>query len=76
MIAAEIVLILTFAYLLCGLAVGIPFVVWGVDQVDESAHGAPLGFRLLILPGTVALWPALAAQWLRAVRQPSKGAHG
>lgn len=30
-----------------------------IDELDPSARGASLGFRLLILPGVVALWPLL-----------------
>ena len=41
------------------------FVVWGVQRLDPAAQGAPWGFRLLIAPGAVALWPWLALRWLR-----------
>ncbi len=63
---ADLVLLAALGYVLCGLALGIPFVMRGVDRVDPAAAGASLGFRLLILPGTVALWPFMAANWLRA----------
>ena len=72
MIVAEVILFSAFAYGLCGLAVGVPFVLSGVDRVDEAARGAPLGFRLLILPGTVALWPLMATKWIKA---PRSGGH-
>jgi hypothetical protein len=67
-IVAEVILLMALAYVLCGLAVGVPFVLSGVDRVDEAARGAPLGFRLLILPGTVALWPLMATKWIKALR--------
>lgn len=66
MMFAETVLWVLLAYLICGLVVGVPFVLGGVDRVDEAARGASFGFRLLILPGTVALWPLMAAKWIRA----------
>ncbi len=72
MVVAEVILFGAFVYALCGLAVGVPFVLRGVDRVDEAARGAPVGFRLLILPGTVALWPLMAAKWIHATRP---GAH-
>ena len=72
MIVAEVILLIALAYVLCGLAVGVPFVLRGVDRVDASAHGASLGFRLLILPGTVALWPLVATKWIKA---PRAGGH-
>jgi hypothetical protein len=65
-IVAEVILLILLAYLSCGLAVGVPFILRGVDRVDEAARGSSLGFRLLILPGTVALWPLMALKWIRA----------
>ena len=52
-------------YALLGLVFAVPFVVFGVARVDAAARGASLGFRLLILPGVVALWPLLAQRWYR-----------
>ena len=68
MVIAQTTLGILFVYLACGLAVGVPFVLRGVDRVDASAQGASLGFRLLILPGTVALWPLLVKKWIRALK--------
>jgi hypothetical protein len=70
-IVAEVILFVWLAYSVCGLAVGVPFVLRGVDHVDASARGAFIGFRLLILPGTVALWPLIAAKWIKA-RTPER----
>jgi hypothetical protein len=67
-IVAEVILLIILAYLACGLAVGVPFILRGVDRVDEAAWGSSLGFRLLILPGTVALWPLMAMKWARTFR--------
>ena len=72
MIVAEVTLLIALAYVLCGLAVGVPFVLRGVDRIDEAARGATVAFRLLILPGTVALWPLMAAKWIKA---PRSGGH-
>ena len=68
MIVAEVILYICLVYSLCGLAVAVPFVLRGVDRVDASAKGASIGFRLIILPGMVALWPLMAAKWIRARR--------
>lgn len=70
MLVAEYVLWACAFYLLIGLAVGLPFVWRGVDKVDAAAHGAPATFRLLILPGCVALWPWIFRLW----RHAQKGA--
>ena len=72
MIVAEVLLLIALAYVLCGLAVGVPFVLCGVERVDEAARGASFGFRLLILPGTIALWPLMATKWIKA---PRSGGH-
>jgi hypothetical protein len=72
MIVAEVILLISLSYLLGGLAVAVPFVLRGVDSVDETARGASIGFRLLILPGTVALWPLMATKWIKA---PRSGGH-
>jgi hypothetical protein len=71
-IVAEVILLIALAYMLCGLAVGVPFVLKGVDRVDEASRGASLGFRLFILPSTVALWPLMATKWIKA---PRSGGH-
>ena len=62
----QIILWLFAAYLGAGLAVGVPFVVRGISRVDHSAHDAPWSFRLIILPGTVALWPLVLHTWRTA----------
>ncbi len=51
-------------YLGVGVVFGIPFVWRGVHRIDPAAPGSTWGFRLLILPGVVALWPVLALRWL------------
>ena len=53
-------------YAAAGVLFAVAFVTWGVEQVDPAAKGAPLGFRLLILPGSVALWPLLLRRWMRS----------
>jgi hypothetical protein len=69
MLAAQVILGLAAGYLGCGLVFGAAFVAVGVGRVDPAARGTGLGFRLLILPGTAALWPLLAVRWLRAARR-------
>ena len=50
-------------YLTIGLLVAVPFVIRGVDRIDPAARGAGWGFRLIIVPGTIALWPLLVLRW-------------
>lgn len=35
----------------------------GLHKIDSATRGAGLGFRLMITPGVIALWPYLAWQW-------------
>ena len=50
-----------------GIAIGIPFLVVGIQRIDAAARGAGWGFRLLVLPGVVALWPVMAVRWARSI---------
>ena len=49
-----------------GLLFAAAFAVAGVGRVDPVAEHAPVGFRLIIVPGAAALWPLLLARWVRA----------
>lgn len=68
--AAQLVVILLAAYAGIGLAFATVFVFRGVGRIDPVAREAPIGFRLLIIPGAAALWPVLALRW-RAAGLPS-----
>jgi len=65
----QLLLIALAAYAALGLVFAGAFIARGVTAIDHNARtGAPLGFRLLILPGSAALWPLLLRHWLRARR--------
>lgn len=57
-------------YFACGLLFAIPFVLVGVNRIDPHARPGSWGFRALIVPGTVFLWPLLARRWLSGVGHP------
>ena len=44
-------------YACVGLLFALAFVWVGVERMDSQAHGAGVGFRLLILRGVAAFWP-------------------
>ncbi len=67
---AEWVVGIVAAYLGAGLAFAALFVAVGVGRIDPGAERAPLGFRLLILPGSAALWPWLLKRWLAGPHRP------
>ncbi|MBX9599842.1 MAG: hypothetical protein K2X35_02520 [Bryobacteraceae bacterium] len=63
---AEWVVYGAFAYAACGLVFAIAFLTRGVEQLDPQTRGTGIGFRLLLLPGTAALWPLLLSKWMRS----------
>jgi hypothetical protein len=67
---AELLLRVAGAYLLCGSVFAIPFVCLGAGRIDPHAAHGSWGFRVLIIPGTVFLWPLLARRWWNGVHEP------
>ncbi|MBI1224435.1 MAG: hypothetical protein GC192_04280 [Bacteroidetes bacterium] len=55
-----------YLYLTIGLMFSVWFVVKGVDKVDGGVSGSPWKLRLLLLPGSVLLWPVLLRKYLRS----------
>mgnify|MGYP001367912503 CR=1 FL=1 len=58
------------SYLLIGVAFSMPFVLRWAGRLDPVAAHGTRGFRLLILPGVVLLWPLLALRLLRGDTSP------
>ena len=67
---AEIFLITLGIYLACGLLFAVPFALFGVKKIDPHAAQGSWGFRLLILPGTLAFWPLLLRRWMKGISVP------
>jgi hypothetical protein len=64
--AATLLLGVLASYGAAGLLVGVAFLVWGIERLDAAAVGA-YGFRPLLLPGLVLLWPLVLRRWRRVV---------
>lgn len=64
----NILLAIAAVYLLCGLLFAIAFITKGVSVVDESAQGAGIGFRIIIIPGVMLFWPFLLIRWIKACK--------
>ena len=60
----EIIFMVVAIYLVCGLIFTIPFVIKGVNDIDEGARGSSPGFRIIIIPGTIVFWPFLLKKWI------------
>jgi hypothetical protein len=69
MIAAAF-LILLGLYLACGFIFALPFVLLGARKIDPHAGPGSWGFRLLIIPGAMALWPVLLHRWYLGIHEP------
>jgi len=67
---AALLLILMSIYLVCGLVFAAPFSFVGVGKIDPHAAHGTWGFRLLIIPGTILLWPLLASRWFKGIHEP------
>lgn len=70
MTVAEVIVTGGAVYALVGLLFGVWFVTIGVTRFDPAARGTSPLFRLLILPGCVALWPLLAVKRLTRGETP------
>ena len=53
------------SYAAVGVIFAAVFVAFGIGRVDPVARHAPIGFRLIVLPGCAALWPLLLRRWMR-----------
>jgi hypothetical protein len=51
-------------YFAAGVLFGLAFITLGVDRIDAAARDTGPGFRFMILPGSIALWPVLLKRWL------------
>ena len=61
----EILLIIVAVYLLVGVLFVIPFLMKGLNKVDEGAHGSTIGFKIIIIPGVIVFWPVLLSKWMK-----------
>ncbi|MEO1237017.1 MAG: hypothetical protein AAFX76_09540 [Planctomycetota bacterium] len=74
MAVAEWMVLGVTAYAGVGVVFALWFVTRGVAGLDPAARGGPWGFRVLIFPGSAALWPVL---WvMRARRRGGVGGGG
>lgn len=70
---ADLLLMGLQAYGAAGALFALAFALRGAAIVEPTARGGTLGFRLVILPGAIVLWPYLLVRWLRAPARASGG---
>jgi hypothetical protein len=68
---AHVLVMIAGAWMAIGFVFALAFAAVGVGRVDHEARSAGIGFRALILPATIALWPLLALRWMRASGEPA-----
>ncbi|MEO1366432.1 MAG: hypothetical protein AAFX50_04605 [Acidobacteriota bacterium] len=67
---AQWLVMLLQLYLAIGFVFAVAFVWRGVGQVDPVAAEGTRGFKILIFPGCVALWPLLLRRWVAGTGTP------
>jgi len=61
----EVLLIIAAIYLALGVLFVIPFLMKGLNKIDEGANGSTIGFKIIIIPGVIVLWPMLLSKWVK-----------
>jgi hypothetical protein len=61
---AELLVNVLTVYGTLGVFFAVAFVTRGISRVDPVARGSGAGFRLIVFPGTAALWPLLMLLWI------------
>jgi len=51
-----------YAYIVIGFLFALFFVFVRLPRIDPNAKGTSLGFKLLIIPGCILLWPLLVGK--------------
>ncbi len=69
---AQILVVITLIYVAVGVLFAVAFVFRGVQRIDPGAEGGSILFRLLILPGSAALWPLLLKRWATSAQAPAE----
>ena len=61
----EILLIIAAIYLALSVLFVIPFLIKGLNKIDEGAPGSTIGFKIIIIPGVIVFWPVLLSKWMK-----------
>lgn len=64
MYIAELIVWVLMAYVFLGACFCAVFLVRGIDRLDPAAKASTAGFRAIVVPGVIALWPLLLQRWM------------
>ena len=53
-------------YIAIGIVVGLAFVLFGVTRALPHPTPVSAGARILLMPGSVLLWPLVLHRWLKS----------
>jgi hypothetical protein len=67
---ANVLVAVAGIYLALGLLFAVPFSLAGAAKIDPGAREGTWGFKLIVLPGAVALWPLLLRRWIAGRPEP------
>ncbi len=62
----EMLVFAFYGYLIIGLLFGLWFVFKGVQKVDGGMKDVKWILRLMILPGTMVLWPVMFRKYIKS----------
>jgi len=62
----EILVFSFYAYLIVGFIIGLWFIFKGVQKVDHGMKEVKWILRLMILPGTMILWPVMLQKYFKS----------
>ena len=57
------------AYIAIGIVFTVFFLLKGIAVVDSASKDTSKVFKLLIIPGIIAMWPVLANKWRRSLKK-------
>lgn len=71
--AVEVVRILVWiaqGYLALGVVLSVPLALFFLHRIDPAARGGTWGFRIIVIPGLVILWPLFLWRLVRKQSTP------
>lgn len=61
-----VIVYLIYVYLIIGLPVAVWFCFFGAGRIDPGAAHSGIGFKLIILPAALLLWPLVIRKQIAA----------